>query len=126
MRRSCSHLGGNHFGPLPIKSARCLFTIDVVDLAGEALVVGAIVTEAHRQVQFLLTRFVAAQYFLDLEPVLAVVLLENSAGTEGTQNPQAHRIFDFGWRVAIDQRPRPDLDFTGSARMPDAQGLDLR
>src|SRR5208282_4644086 len=106
--------------------ARRFLSVYIVHLAGKLRIVGACVAQSHLQVQLLAPRHVAAQDFLYLEPVLAVILLEDATRAEGAQHAKTDGFLDFRRRLAIHQRPSPYLYFAGSARMPHAHRLDHR
>src|SRR5712671_3174710 len=109
-----------------VKAARRHLAVDVIGLAGESAAIVKLVADSHLDVERTLTRHVSAQHALDFEPILAVVLLEDSAQAEGAHGGAPDRIFNFGRRVALDESPRPDFQFARSPRMPYAHRADSR
>src|SRR5579863_103512 len=118
--------GVHEFGPAMIEAARGGLRVNVIGFAGKAWIVVAFVAETHLDIQRIAASHVTAQHLLDFEPVLAVVLLEDSTGAECAHHALADRVLLFGRHGFVDERPGPDLDFGGPAWMPYAHSLRTR
>ncbi len=109
-----------------VKTARRFFGIDIGGFSREFRIAFVRDPYTHLSIERLALGHMAAQYFLNLDPIFPVVLLKHTPGVESANILPTKFVLDFFGRISIDHHKRPDLHLIGAARMPAADGIDPR